>query len=175
MTKRLFLSILLLASMVVLPTSVKAIEPIEWTQPFGGQGKVTILSPNSFVQEENADMCFRVLTNGTGDLLVGYMNISTPSLGNLMMYFNGSVLGKDMRITFSPMLFRFSNGNPEPITGEEPIAFAAGTFDKKRMAMNFVIQSPNLLLVIPKGAPEHGTFTGNFEVTQAGASTFCVP
>jgi len=159
---------------MVLATSVKATEPIEWWDLLGGEGKLIIMSQPSqigFVQE-NVVMCFYFFINADGDLLGGLMNIPTVSLGslgNLTMFFTGSILGKDnpnMRITFFPSLI-----DPEtqlPILGEEPIAFAVGFFDKKNMKMKFVIQSPNL--GITQG---YGAFTGNFELTKAGAGTFC--
>lgn len=74
-------------------------------------------------------------TNLAGDLLAGLMNInmSTESLGNPTLGFTGSVLGKDnpnMRITFFPLLL--DPETQQPIPGDELIAFAAGSFNKKK-------------------------------------------
>lgn len=95
------------------------------------------------------------------------MNIS---LQNLTMYFTGSIsdnYNPNLRITFFPGLYY--TGDPTPIPGEEPIAFAIGSADNKLKDMDLVIQSPNLI-----GTNEgFGAFTGHFVLTQADAETFC--
>jgi hypothetical protein len=170
MTRKFFLLVLVLASIVVLPTSVKAMETIEYGYQLGGEGKVIILGESVFLKE-NVVVCLYFGTNLAGDLLAGLMNInmSTESLGNPTLGFTGSVLGKDnpnMRITFFPLLL--DPETQQPIPGDELIAFAAGSFNKKNMEMNFVIQSPNLFI-----SQEYGAFTGNFELSHAGWIKFC--
>jgi hypothetical protein len=159
MTRGLFLLILALACMVVLPISVKAMEPVEYGYYLGGKGKLISLSAvdSNYVQEEEVGTCLYFYIFPNTGLLIGQMVISTQFLGDLTMYFTGSFLGKDnpnLRLTFLPVF------------PANTMASAIGSFDNKNIEMKFVIQSPNL-----GSTSGYGAFTGNFELTKAGAAS----
>jgi hypothetical protein len=59
MTRKFFLLVLVLASIVVLPTSVKAMETIEYGYQLGGEGKVIILGESVFLKE-NVVVCLYI-------------------------------------------------------------------------------------------------------------------
>jgi hypothetical protein len=167
MTRRLFLLSLMLASMVVLPISVKAMETVEYGPYYslGGEGTLIIRGQNGF-EKGNVSTCLIFGISEDGDLMVGQMNISGAFSGDVTMYFTASVDDKgNLHITFDGTLYNAGGG----IISQDVNAFADGTYsdDKKNKQMNFILKIPNL------GVPGYGAFTGNFELTEANAETFC--
>jgi len=167
MTRRLFLLSIMVASMVVLPMSVKAMETVDYGPYYflGGVGNLIIRGTSGF-EEGNVDTCLMFGISEDGHSIVGKMDIYDIFEGDVRMYFTGSVDDKyKLSITFDATIYDTADN---PIL-EDVNASADGTFvdDKKNKQMNFVVRIPKL------GVSGYGAFTGNFELSEANAETFC--
>lgn len=73
MTRRLFLLILVLASMVALSASINSMEPVVYGIQLGGKGTVAFRDSNGdFQAEDGVGLCFYIrYVSESGDLLGG--------------------------------------------------------------------------------------------------------